>query len=111
MKDERITRAAELFYEANMLLSNLADLRGRLPEPNMPAGKLPPDWNEFRSYAVCVESLAIGLRYALQNIDMGLQFRKEFAIRDALLPPSAKFRLPGTLWLNSLDKVDDEGAG
>jgi len=44
MQDQRATRIADLFYEAWMLASNLAELRRQLPDPNMPpTGKLPPD--------------------------------------------------------------------
>jgi hypothetical protein len=110
MQDERATQAAALFHQAHRLLDDLIALRRRLPEPNMPIrGPLPPDWNQFRSYAVCLETLAISLRQALWNIDKGLEFRNEWRIRDALMPPSAKFRLPGDLWLNSFDRPDEEG--
>jgi hypothetical protein len=91
MQDERVTRAIELFQDAWMLLSNLTYLRRRLPDPQMPErGMLPPDWNEFRSYAVCVDTLRIDLRLSLQKVIAGLDSRKEREIREALLPPSAK---------------------
>jgi hypothetical protein len=91
MQDERVTRAIELFQEAWMLLSNLTYLRRRLPDLQMPeTGMLPPDWDEFRSYAACVDALRIDLRLSLQKVVAGLDFRKEWEIRDALLPPSAK---------------------
>jgi hypothetical protein len=91
MQDERVTRANELFQEAWMLLSNLTYLCRRLPDPQMPKrGTLPPDWNEFRSYAVCVDTLRIDLRLSLQKVITGLDSRREWEIREALLPPSAK---------------------
>jgi hypothetical protein len=110
MPDERAIRAAELFQEAWMLLLNLNDLRVRLPEPNMPsAGKLPPDWNEFRSYAVCVDTLRSALRTALLNVVTGLEFRNEQQIRTALLPSSAKYRRDAQAWLRWLDETMGPG--
>jgi hypothetical protein len=110
MKDERITRAAELFNEAWMLLNNLEDLERRLPPPDMPTtGGLPPDWNEFRSYAVCVAILRGQLQFGFQQVMMGLDFRREFEIRQTLLPP--QFRLPGNLWLERLDEEEWGGEG
>jgi hypothetical protein len=106
MIDERTNRAVELFQEAWMLLLNLNDLRGRLPEPNMPStSKLPPDWNEFRSYAVCVATLRSALRTALLNVVTGLEFRNEQQIRTALLPSSAKYRRDAQAWVRWLDET------
>jgi hypothetical protein len=108
MADERIARASQLFQEAWMLLENLEDLRRRLSEPNRPAsGPLPADWNELRSYAVCVTNLARNLRFSLQNEVLGAHLRKEFGIRDAMLPQGAKFPLLGQAWLKNL--LEDQG--
>jgi hypothetical protein len=91
MQDERVTRAIEVFQDAWMLLSNLTYLRRSLPDPEMPeSGKVPPDWDELRSYAVCIDTLRIDLRLSLQKVVTGLDARKELKIREALLPPSAK---------------------
>jgi hypothetical protein len=102
---ERATRTAELFHEAWMLLSNLDALRRQLPDPNMPVSKLPEDWNESRSYAVCVDMLRVGLRFALKNIIVGLEFRNEGEIREALLPPSAKLPHGPESYLRWLDET------
>ena len=52
MQDERIAKAIDLFQEAWMLLGNLAEVRKRLPPPDMPpTGKLPDDWSEERRQA------------------------------------------------------------
>jgi hypothetical protein len=109
-QDERTVRAAELFHEAAMLLSHLTDLRRRLPDPNMPQGRpLPADWNEFRSYAVCVETLAGSLRFALASVMQGLQFRKEWEIARALQPPTAQLPHDPQSYLRWLD--DQLGGG
>ena len=106
MRDERIAKAIDLFQEAWMLLGNLAEVRRRLPPADMPpTGRLPADWSEERSYAVCVHSLETGLRHALSSIIMGLDFRNEFDIRDAILPASAKSGLTGQAWLDHLDRL------
>lgn len=109
-RDERVTRAIELFQEAWMLLSNLEDLRRRLPQPNLEdARPLPSDWNDLRSYARCVEVLRAyiesGLKLAVQDVDI----RNEHHIRSELLPPSAKFGLTGPAWLKGqLDRLNDD---
>jgi len=106
MRDERIAKAIDLFQEAWILLGNLAEVRRRLPPADMPpTERLPADWSEERSYAVCVHSLETGLRHALSSIIMGLDFRNEFDIRDAILPASAKFGLTGQAWLDHLDRL------
>jgi hypothetical protein len=105
MQDERATSAVKLFQDAWVLLSDLTDLKGRLPEPNMPSrGPLPADWNELRSYAVCVDMLRISLRLALRNVVTGLDARQEFQIRDAIMPSSVKFGRDAQAWLRSLDE-------
>jgi hypothetical protein len=110
MPDERVTSAVKLFQDAWDLLSDLTALKARLPDPNMrPTGPLPADWNEYRSYAVCVDSLRIDLGLALWKVIQGLESRKELQIRDALLPPGAKVRLPGQTWLDWLDDPEPRG--
>jgi hypothetical protein len=109
MKDERIAKAIDLFQEAWMLLGNLAEVRQRLPPADMPpTGKLPADWSEERSYAVCVHLLETSLRQALHNVVTGLDFRKEFQIRHTILPAEAKFGLTGQAWLDQRDKLMGE---
>lgn len=110
MPDERVAHAVKLFQDAWALLSDLTALRGRLPEPNMPSrGPLPVDWNEFRSYAVCVDQLRLGLRHALHNVNTGLGIRNEDDIRGALLPPSAKYGRDAQAWLRWLDETRGGG--
>jgi hypothetical protein len=109
MQDERITRAVELF-QAWMLLSNLAELQRRLPPANVPpTGKRPADWNEFRSYALCVELLKLHLSFGLDAAIKGLRDPgSDFQIRSMLLPPSAKFPFHPDAWLERRGK---EGLG
>ena len=108
MENERIARASQLFQQAWILLENLDDLERRLPEPNRPdSGQPPGDWKELRSYAVCVTNLARNLRFSLQNEVIGAHRRKEFQVRDAMLPQGDKFPLLGQAWLQNL--LEDSG--
>jgi hypothetical protein len=104
MQDERVTRTVELFQQASMLASNLEDLRRRLPAADLPdRGPLPPEWNEFRSCADCVEVLFGYLRSGLGLVAQRLDIRHELSLREALLPPSAKFPRHPAAWLESVD--------
>ena len=105
LQDERIKKAIALFQEAWTLLDNLKEVRQRLPLPEMPpAGKLPADWNAERSYALCVHKLESHLYAAVRMVIMDLDIRNEFQIRESLLPPSAKFGLTGSAWLEERDR-------
>jgi hypothetical protein len=88
-ENESTQQAARLFQEAWRLLADLTELQRRLPEPRLPTrpGPLPPDWDDARSYAQCVDSLRGSLEFSLQNIVTSLGFRNEWHIQSALLPP------------------------
>jgi|SoiMetStandDraft_2_1073263.scaffolds.fasta_scaffold154702_3 hypothetical protein len=84
MTDQRYEQAAELFKQASKLLSDLTALGRRLPPPDMRSGKLPPDWNEEKSYGLCVDLLRLNLDSTIQRVQMDLGIRKEFQISAAL---------------------------
>jgi hypothetical protein len=96
-EDGRAKDAAKAFQDAWDLLSRLDAQRGRLPDP---MSALPTDSKEFRVYAVCIDKLRGGLRLALQNTVLYLEHQGEWQIREAFLPPSAKFPTDDQTWLN-----------
>jgi hypothetical protein len=89
MQDEKITRAIKLFRDAWTLLANLEELQLSLPAPNMVSARpLPPDWDDSRSYAVCVDTLQSSLSFVLNaNILPSLAFRNEWHILNTLKRP------------------------
>jgi hypothetical protein len=90
MQDEKITRAIKLFRDAWTLLANLEELARSLPEPTIPEAGPLRDWNDSRSYAVCVDMLQSSLSFSLNNILISLGFRNEWHIQNALSRPSVK---------------------
>jgi hypothetical protein len=100
MPDGR-SRAAELFYDAWVLLWKLNDLRQDLPEPTMPGGTS----TELGSYALYVAMLRHSLLASLTNVDVSLRLSDKWQIREALLPPSAKYGRDQQAWLRWLDET------
>lgn len=101
--DDRAHDTARLFHDAWRLLSDLSALQKRLPAPNRATARRPPDWNDSRSYAECVDTLRASMRGALHSVCTNLRIREESHILDALLPPTARYSRDADGWLRWLE--------
>jgi hypothetical protein len=84
--DENAEQAARLFHSAWRLLDGLTELQRHLPEPEVPR-RGASDWNDAKSYALCVARLQYTLGTVLNGVLQDLGLRNEFHIQRALQRP------------------------